>query len=107
MRCNRGPSFSCCRYTLRALGNTAAVPPCAGPHQRGVEGDFQFSSLKRKWLEEEGKFLSGELRRAQDLCVQQEMELESLRQQNAALNRLLSQVLGPEPSACLSPAVEV
>jgi hypothetical protein len=58
-----------------------------------VEGDFQFSSLKRKWLEEEGKFLSGELRRAQDLCVQQEMELESLRQQNAALGRLLSQVL--------------
>ena len=72
---------------------------CAGP-QRGMEGDFQFSSLKRKWQEEEGKFLSGELRRAQDLCVQQEMELESLRQQVAALSRMLSQV-APAPSCGL------
>ena len=65
---------------------------CAGPPQRGTEGDFQFGALKRKWQEEEGRFLSGELRRAQDLCVQQEMELESLRQQLAALGRMLAQV---------------
>ena len=75
-----------------------------GPPPEGAEGDFQFSSLKRRWQEEEGRFLSGELRRAQDLCVQQEMELESLRQQAAALTRLLSQV--PPPS-CVHKNVRV
>ncbi|EIE23471.1 hypothetical protein COCSUDRAFT_41711 [Coccomyxa subellipsoidea C-169] len=51
-----------------------------------AEADFHFSSLKRKWHAEEGKYLAHELRRAQDLNVQQEMELESLRQQVAALS---------------------
>ena len=64
----------------------------AGPPPEGAEGDFQFSALKRKWQEEEGRFLSGKLRSAQDLCVQQEMELECLRQQAAALARMLAQV---------------
>ena len=55
-----------------------------------TEADFQFSSLKRKWHAEEGKYLATELRRAQDLNVQQEMELESLRQQVAALSSTCS-----------------
>ncbi len=55
-----------------------------------TEADFQFSSLKRKWHAEEGKYLATELRRAQDLNVQQEMELESLRQQVAALSSATS-----------------
>ena len=41
--------------------------------------------LKRKWHAEEGKYLTSELRRLQDLVVQQEMELETQRQQVAAL----------------------
>ena len=56
-----------------------------------AEADFHFSSLKRKWHAEEGKYLAHELRRAQDLNVQQEMELESLRQQVAALSRVSSE----------------
>lgn len=55
-----------------------------------TEADFQYSSLKRKWHAEEGKYLATELRRAQDLNVQQEMELESLRQQVAALSNVCS-----------------
>ena len=49
------------------------------------EADFRFSVLKRKWHAEEGKYLTSELRRLQDLVVQQEMELETQRQQVAAL----------------------
>lgn len=57
-----------------------------------IEADFRYSNLKRKWHAEEGKYLAHELRRAQDLNVQQEMELESLRQQLAALSQLTSHV---------------
>ncbi|CAL5220735.1 g2793 [Coccomyxa viridis] len=58
-------------------GTDAATP-------QQSEADFRFSNLKRKWHAEEGKYLSNELRRAQDLTVQQEMELEALRQQLAS-----------------------
>lgn len=51
------------------------------------EADFRFSVLKRKWHAEEGKYLTSELRRLQDLVVQQEMELETQRQQVAALTK--------------------
>jgi ribosomal protein S4 len=53
------------------------------------EGDFRFSHLKRKWHAEEHKYLSQQLRRAQDLNVQQEMELEALRQQLSAATQAL------------------
>lgn len=56
------------------------------------ETDFRFSNLKRKWHAEEGKYLSIELRRSQDLNVQQEMELEALRQQLASLTSAAPQV---------------
>ena len=49
------------------------------------EADFRFSVLKRKWHAEEGKYLTRELRRLQDLVVQQELALETQRQQVAAL----------------------
>ena len=65
------------------------------------EADFRFSNLKRKWHAEEGKYLSNELRRAQDLTVQQEMELEALRQQVASLTSGMPQA---GPSLVWSPA---
>ncbi len=65
-----------------------------------AEADFHFSSLKRKWHAEEGKYLAHELRRAQDLNVQQEMELESLRQQVAALSSVCSEACSYAPLCC-------
>lgn len=73
-------------------GRVVAGTDAATPQQS--EADFRFSNLKRKWHAEEGKYLSNELRRAQDLTVQQEMELEALRQQLASFT-------SGTPQACL------
>jgi len=70
---------------MRVTGTDAAA-------QQQADADFRFSNLKRKWDAEEGKFLSNELRRAQDLNVQQEMELETYRQQIASLSSAMQQV---------------
>ncbi|KAK9905843.1 hypothetical protein WJX75_007487 [Coccomyxa subellipsoidea] len=90
------PAFSLIENTaFHQDGSGASRPSTAGSREDAgpvaakegmttsekAEADFHFSSLKRKWHAEEGKYLAHELRRAQDLNVQQEMELESLRQQ--------------------------
>lgn len=81
-----------CRDEVLAAGADRPTPQS--------EADFRFSHLKRKWHAEEGKFLSSELRRAQDLTVQQEMELETLRQQIASLTSAMPQVDLPAPLHC-------
>ena len=69
----------------------ALITHADGPTPQS-EADFRFSNLKRKWHAEEGKYLTSELRRLQDLVVQQEMELETQRQQVAPLSKPFSQL---------------
>ena len=69
----------------------ALITHADGPTTQS-EVDFRFSNLKRKWHAEEGKYLTSELRRLQDLVVQQEMELETQRQQVATLFKLSAQL---------------